>query len=69
VEEDAMKTRIDEDECTACEECVETVPEVFAMNEDGDMCTVKVDVVPADLEEDVKEAAEDCPAEAIIVEE
>jgi ferredoxin len=69
VEEDAMKTRIDENECTACEECVETVPEVFAMNEDGDMCTVKVDVVPADLEEDVKEAAEDCPAEAIIVEE
>jgi ferredoxin len=69
VEEDAMKTRIDKDECTACEECVETVPEVFAMNEDGDMAVVKVDVVPADLEEDVKEAAEDCPAEAIIVEE
>ncbi|MCP4196606.1 MAG: ferredoxin [Proteobacteria bacterium] len=64
-----MKTRIDEDECTACEECVETVPEVFAMNEDGDMAIVKVDVVPADLEDDVKEAAEDCPAEAIIVEE
>ena len=64
-----MKTRIDKDECTACEECVETVPEVFAMNEDGDMAVVKVDVVPADLEEDVKEAAEDCPAEAIIVEE
>ena len=64
-----MKTRIDENECTACEECVETVPEVFAMNEDGDMAVVKVDVVPADLEEDVKEAAEDCPAEAIIVEE
>lgn len=64
-----MKVRIDEDECTACEECVDTVPEVFAMTDDGDMCTVKVGVVPADLEEDVKEAAEDCPAEAIVIED
>ena len=64
-----MKTRIDEDECTACEECVDTVPEVYAMNDDGDMAIVKVDVVPAELEDDVREAAEDCPAEAIIIEE
>jgi ferredoxin len=63
-----MKVRIDEDLCTACEECAEAVPEVFEMNEDGEMCRVKMDTVPGNLEDKVQEAADDCPAEAIIIE-
>ncbi|MFO8073805.1 MAG: ferredoxin [Polyangia bacterium] len=63
-----MKVKILEDECTGCEECVDAVPDVFEMNEDGDLAKVKVETVPADLEDEVKEAAEDCPAEAIVVE-
>jgi len=63
-----MKVRIDENECTGCEECVEAAPSVFAMNDDGDLAVVKMAEVPADLEDEVKEVAEDCPAEAIIVE-
>ena len=63
-----MKVKILEDECTGCEECVEACEDVFAMNDSGDIAVVKVDVVPADLEDDVKEAAEECPAEAIVVE-
>ncbi len=63
-----MKVKIIEDECTGCEECVEAVEDVFKMSDDGELAVVKVDVVPANLEDDVKEAAEECPAEAITVE-
>ena len=62
-----MKAKIDEDLCTACELCVDTCPEVFEMGED--VAIVTVDVIPADAEESAKEAAEDCPAEAITIEE
>lgn len=61
-----MKVKIDEDLCTACELCVDICPDVFEMGDD--VAVVKADTVPADLEDDVNEAAESCPAEAIIVE-
>jgi len=63
-----MRVKINEDECTGCEECVEAVPDVFEMAEDGEMAKVKVDVVPEELEDEVEQQAEDCPAEAIIIE-
>jgi ferredoxin len=63
-----MKVKIIEDECTGCEECVEAVPDVFEMSEDGEIAKVKVEVVPSELEDDVEQQAEDCPAEAITVE-
>jgi len=62
-----MKAKIDADLCTACELCVDTCPDVFEMGDD--VAKVIVDVVPEDSEECAKEAAEDCPAEAIIIEE
>jgi ferredoxin len=34
-----------------------------------DVGQVKVKVVPSDLEDDVRDAADSCPAEAIIIEE
>ncbi len=61
-----MKVRI-EDTCTACGLCVETCPEVFAMGDD-DMAEVLVDQVPAKHKETTQQAADECPAEAIIVE-
>lgn len=63
-----MKVKIDEELCTGCEECVDAVPDVFAMNEEGELATIKVDTVPPDLEDAVQEAADDCPAEAIVIE-
>jgi ferredoxin len=63
-----MKVKIIEDECTGCEECVEAVPDVFEMSEDGELAKVKVETVPSDLEDAVEEQVEDCPAEAIVVE-
>jgi len=55
------------DECIACELCVETCPQVFAMGDD--IAEVIVDDVPAEYQDAVLEAAEECPSEAIIVEE
>lgn len=63
-----MKVKIEEDMCTSCELCVDTCPEVFEMNDD-DIAQVKVDVVPEELEDDVRDAADSCPGECIIIEE
>lgn len=61
-----MQVKIDPDLCTACELCVDISPDVFEMGDDVAV-VIKADV-PADLEDEVKEAADSCPAEAIIVE-
>jgi ferredoxin len=61
-----MKVKVDDALCTGCGLCVDTCPEVFAM---GD-ATAKlvVETVSADLEEKTREAAENCPVEAITIE-
>ena len=59
-----MKVRI-EDTCTACGLCVDTCSEVFEMG--PDIAQVKVDEVPAEFEDAVQQAADECPVEAIIV--
>ncbi len=62
-----MKVKIDNDACVGDGTCAEMCPEVFEM--EGDLAVVKVDSVPAGLEQKVKEAADDCPVEAILIEE
>ena len=59
-----MRIRI-EDTCTACGLCVDTCPEVFEMGDD--MAQVMAEEVPAEHEEAVQQAADECPVEAIIV--
>ena len=61
-----MKVRIDADLCTGCGLCTDSVPEVFKMGDD--VAEVISADVPAAQEKAVKEAADDCPAEAILVE-
>ncbi len=52
---------VDADLCTGCELCVETVPDVFQM--EGDVATV---VTPDGAsEEEIQEAIDNCPVEAI----
>ena len=62
-----MKVKVDRDTCTGCELCIDTCPDIFEMFED--LSRAKVEVVPEDQKDCVKEAAEDCPVEAIIIEE
>ena len=60
-----MKVTIEEG-CIACGLCVEICPTVFKMGDEvAEVITVEVS---ADCEDDVKQAAEDCPVEVIIVE-
>jgi len=60
-----MRVRI-EDSCTACGLCVDTCPDVFEMG--ADMAEVIADVVPAEFEDSVQQAADECPSESIIIE-
>jgi ferredoxin len=62
-----MKVTVDEETCIGCGLCSEDCPEVFEMNDDK--AHVKVDEVPEDVLEACKEAAENCPVEAIQMEE
>ena len=59
-----MKVSI-EDTCTACGLCVDTCPEVFQMG--SDIAEVTARKVPAEFEDAVQQAADECPAESIIV--
>jgi ferredoxin len=53
--------------CTACELCVDTCPEVFEMGDEIAQVIEGTDLNAHD--ECIKEAAEDCPVEAIQIEE
>lgn len=59
-----MRVKITDD-CVSCGRCVEVCPEVFEMGDD--IAAVKVDEVPAEHEDAVQQAAEECPTSAIIV--
>jgi len=61
-----MRVTIDES-CVVCGKCEDICPEVFRLGED--IAEVLVDEVPSEFEEAVQEAADECPVEAIIVEE
>ena len=61
-----MKVRIDPDLCTACGLCTDGVPQVFKMGKDT--AEVINPLVPPNLENAVRDAASDCPAEAILIE-
>ncbi|MHC4479833.1 MAG: ferredoxin [Planctomycetota bacterium] len=55
------------DECIACGLCVDTCPEVFEMGDE--LAEVIVAAVPEEVEDACRQAAEECPTEAIIIEE
>jgi ferredoxin len=61
-----MKATVDQDLCVGCGRCPELCPDVFQMA--GDKAVAKVDEVPAEAEDACRDAAEQCPAEAIKIE-
>ena len=62
-----MKAKVDEETCVGCGLCAETCAAVFVMEEN--VAKVIGDEVPEDAAESCKEAALDCPVEAIEIEE
>jgi ferredoxin len=62
-----MKVTVDEETCIGCEVCVDTCPEVFEMVDDK--ARVKINEVPKDVVKSCREATENCPVEAIQIED
>ena len=60
-----MKATVTE-ECIACQRCVEICPEVFQMGDE--YAEVQKDPVPPECEDAAREAAEECPTDAIVLE-
>ncbi|OPY55949.1 MAG: Ferredoxin [Pelotomaculum sp. PtaU1.Bin035] len=59
-----MRVDVDQDLCISCGTCIDICPDVFQWNEENKASSA-VDHIPADLEEQAHEAAENCPTEAI----
>ncbi len=59
-----MKVKVNRDACIGCGACEAIAPNVFELNDEG-LSTVKVLKVEQEEEDDVKEAIESCPTEAI----
>jgi len=62
-----MRAIVDEETCIGCGLCAETCPEVFEMVDEK--ARAKMDEVPDEFAETCREAAEDCPVEAILIED
>ena len=63
-----MKVRITKD-CMGDRNCNDLCPEVFEYDEDKLVSIVKMDDIPDQYRAVVRQAAEECGAEAIIIEE
>ena len=62
-----MRAIVDPELCTGCELCVNSCPDIFEM--DGDIARVKVELVADAAMDCARQAAEECPATAIKIEE
>ena len=63
-----MKVRVDPEKCTGHGRCYELAPDIFEEDEGG-YCRLRSEVVPKGLEGDARTGAENCPENAITLEE
>jgi ferredoxin len=61
-----MKAYVDQQTCTGCGLCPDICPQVFRL--EGDTANVYVETVPPAAEESCRDAAAQCPVEAISIE-
>ncbi|EKX95816.1 ferredoxin family protein [Selenomonas sp. oral taxon 138 str. F0429] len=64
--ESAMKLSIDTDACVSCGMCAERLPDVFRIDRVARAAVIVRQPRPAE-QDDAIEAAEDCPAGAIVL--
>lgn len=64
-----MKVVIDEEKCVAAGQCVGAAMEVFDQRDEDGIVVLLNEYPPAELAEDVRNAAAVCPALAIRIEE
>lgn len=62
-----MKVYVDTDLCVGCGLCADTCPDIFELVDDK--AVTKVEEVPKSYEDLVKEARDNCPVDAISIEE
>ncbi len=63
-----MKVTVDKDLCLGCGICEGLAPEVFSLEREP-VAEVLLDPVPEEFWDAVRQSAEECPEEAIIIEE
>lgn len=61
-----MKAKVNPDLCIGCTLCTQTCPEVFKM--DNDKSVAYVAIVPKNVEDACRKAADECPVTAITIE-
>lgn len=59
-----MKVYVDQDLCISCGLCISICDDVFSWNDD-DKAQAIDEEIPEELTDDVEEAVESCPTEAI----
>lgn len=62
-----MKVKVTE-ECISCGACVDICPEVFYLGDDGYAHVRESEAARPELAGKIREAADSCPTEAIIIE-
>ncbi|HEY9289964.1 MAG TPA: ferredoxin [Microlunatus sp.] len=64
-----MKVMIDQGKCVASGQCVVAAEDVFDQRDEDGIVVLLNDEPPADLADDVRQAATICPAMAITIDE
>jgi ferredoxin len=64
-----VKVRVDPDRCQGHTLCAMIAPDMFELSDVDGSSSALSEVVPANQEEPVREAARSCPEQAILIEE
>ena len=62
-----LQVRADRSRCCGYGLCAQLCPQIYKLDENG-LVYVEVDTVPPELEEEAREGAAACPAEALVIE-